>query len=134
MIPPALQQDQEYRAKFAAFEMQSREAGDRIGANFDSRRRPSVQSGYQGSNPTGYQNPAMDRLIDRLSATLDQHEQGLILKEMGEMLAADLPVLPTYFRVQMASMLTGIRALTEDYAGTTMARALARNAHLWDRD
>ncbi|MBM2810202.1 MAG: hypothetical protein HW416_961 [Chloroflexi bacterium] len=134
VVPPARQQDREYRAKFSAFEMQSREAGDNIVANFDSRRRPTPESGYVGSNPTSYSNPAMDRLIDRLSGTLDQPEQGAILREIGETLAADLPVLPTYFRVQMASVIKGVRALAEDYPGTTQARGLARNAYLWDRD
>ncbi|HEY3115284.1 MAG TPA: ABC transporter substrate-binding protein [Chloroflexota bacterium] len=133
VVPPARQQDREYRAKFASFEIQSREPGDHIVGNFDSRRRPTPDNSYVGSNPTSYINPAMDRLIDRLSGTLDEGQQALILKDMGETLAADLPVLPTYFRVQMAAVISGVRAL-DDYPGMTQPRALARNAYLWDRD
>ncbi|MBM2809648.1 MAG: hypothetical protein HW416_407 [Chloroflexi bacterium] len=131
-VPPARQQDREYRAKFSGFEMQSREPGDKIVANFDSRRRPTAENGYVGSNPTSYVNPVIDRLVDRLSGTLDRQEQGLMLKEMGDILASDLPVLPTYFRVQLAAVVKGVRAL-DDYPNTIQARGLARNAHLWDR-
>jgi ABC-type transport system substrate-binding protein len=75
----------------------------------------------------------MDRLSDALYATLDDREQGRLLREAAEILATDVPVIPLYFRTSFAAVRTGIRAL-DDYAGTQGSGAMARNAHLWDRD
>ena len=78
----------------------------------------------------------MDSLIDKLNATLDQREQGLVLKDIGELMANDLPCLPLYFGQNLAGVRKGIRALTDDFSGAYLGGPgiISRNAYLWDRD
>ena len=57
-----------------------------------------------------------------------------MLRELGEILAIDLPALPIYYGVQLAGVRKGVRALADDFAGTTLPGLISRNAHLWDRD
>ncbi|HEY3117259.1 MAG TPA: ABC transporter substrate-binding protein, partial [Chloroflexota bacterium] len=133
IYPPALSQDREYRAKSPGLEIQSRGSGDDVLDNLYSSNRPLPENRYVGSNPSGYNSPAFDRLYDQLTSTIDQGQQGSLIRDMGDILATDMPVLPTYFRVQMALVPKGVHAL-EDYAGTTLARGSARSSYLWDKD
>jgi len=131
-VPPARAQDREYRAKFPGMEFRSSN-GDNVFALFDSRTRPTAESRYVGGNPTGYESPIFDRLLQSLYATLEESQQAIIIREMGEMLATEVPIMPMYVRVDLAAVVKGVRALADDYAGTTFTRGMARNAHLWDR-
>jgi peptide/nickel transport system substrate-binding protein len=132
-IPPsALARDNEFKSKFPGLETRARSTGDEIFVSFDGRLGSSAQNRWQGANTGHYANSALDRLIDKLEGTIDERGQGQVLKEMGEILATDLPALPAYFRSIFAAVGKGVRAL-DDYAfGQT--GTLARQAHLWDRD
>jgi len=107
--------------------------GDGLFRVFDSRLSATPQNRYQGRNRGNYANRGLDRPIDRLYGTIDEREQGLIPKEMGEIMAIDLPAMPVYFGVSLAAVRAGMRALTDDFAGTTRPGLISRNAHLWDR-
>lgn len=135
---PALARDPEWQSKFPALESTARGTGDQIFTTFDGRLPSTAENRWTGANRAHYANPALDRLIDRLHATLPQREQGLVLREMGELLATDLPALPLYFAPAFAAMNRGVRALVDDYAGTRGPASgpglMSRNAHLWDRD
>ncbi|MBM2811325.1 MAG: hypothetical protein HW416_2084 [Chloroflexi bacterium] len=133
----ALQRDVEYKSKFPAIETRARSTGDQIFNSFDTRRHSTPQNRWTGDNSGHYTNPVLDRMIDGLHGTLDKGAQGAILREMGELIAADLPALPTYFRTNFAVVTEGVRAL-EDYAGSRGPGAgpglLSRSSYLWDRD
>ncbi|MBM2809652.1 MAG: hypothetical protein HW416_411 [Chloroflexi bacterium] len=131
-VPPARAQDREYRAKYPGMEFRSSN-GDNIFALFDSTRRPNAENRYVGGNPTGYVNLAFDRLLDRLYAAIEINDQANIIKQMSDMLADDVPVIPMYVRVDLTAVVKDVRALADDYAGTTLTRGMARNAHLWER-
>jgi peptide/nickel transport system substrate-binding protein len=131
--PPALVRDQEYGAKFSGFEANANSSGRNSVKRHHSRERATPENRYAGRNP-GYANPALDRVIDRLFATIEPQPQALLLKEIGEILATDLPVLPTYFQINLAAVRNGIRALVDDYAGADSPGLTSRNAHRWDRD
>jgi peptide/nickel transport system substrate-binding protein len=134
-IPPlSLLRDREFVAKFPGFEASARGSGDFMLAHFDSRQAPTSQNRFVGANAGSYANPALDRLIDRLYSTIPEPEQALLLKEIGELMAADLPALPIYFQVKMAAAGKGVRALVDDFGGTGGPGFLSRGAHLWDRD
>lgn len=134
-IPPiSLARDREYRATFPSVETTSRGRSEDIFISFDGRLHSTAQNRWQGSNISHYANPALDALIDKLEGTLEQEGQGQILKEMGEIMASDLPVLPLYFRPSFVAVRRGIHAMKDDYAGTQGVGAVARYAHLWDRD
>jgi len=99
----------------------------------DSRLQPLPQNRYVGSNGGHYVNPTLDGLLDKLYATVPEREQGVILKELGDIVAADLPMLPMYFGVNTVAALKHVRAL-DDFAGAVRVGTTARNAHLWDRE
>jgi ABC-type transport system substrate-binding protein len=133
MIPGSLMADRPYRATFPGMEFTAHGSGDRMLIRFDGRLcpRPPRFSGSQGGC---YQNPELDRLIDRLYATLDLDQQGLVLKGVGDLFAADLPALPMYYNVTMAAIRKGVDALVDDFRGGTVGPGTtSRNAHLWDR-
>ena len=69
----------------------------------------------------------------RRSARFDLPEQGRVLRDAAEILATDLPVLPTYFAPWLIAVRKPVDALHEDYATTVQLGAVGRNAHLWDR-
>lgn len=130
--PAARARDNEYISTFPALSRTARGVGPTIFIRLDSRQHPTAQNRYTGTASGSYANPAMDRLIDRLYATVDERGQGLLLKEMGELLADDLPLMPLYFAVKMAAMRKGVQALS-DYQGADGPGLVAGNAYLWDR-
>ncbi|MBM2812042.1 MAG: hypothetical protein HW416_2801 [Chloroflexi bacterium] len=128
----ALSQDREYIAKFPSAEISAQSNSDSIFRRFDSRGQPLPENRYVGSNGGHYVNPTLDTLIERLYSSIDARQQGELLKEMGELIATDLPALPMYFSVNTVAALRHVRAL-DDFAGAVRAGGTARNAHLWDR-
>jgi peptide/nickel transport system substrate-binding protein len=131
-IPSALSNDREYSATFPGLRTFSRGSGDEIFPTFDSRQHATPRNRFIGTNVSAYANPSLDGLIDRLASTLDDHEQGRVLQQMGILMADDLPALPTYFRVSPAAVVHGVTAL-DDFAGSIGPGYASRNAHLWDR-
>jgi peptide/nickel transport system substrate-binding protein len=135
VIPTIIQAaDREANATFPSVYVTSRGRSDEVFITLDSRSQATPQTRWQGANLSHYANPALDALIDRLEGTLDEREQGAILRDMGEVLATDLPLLPLYFRPSFVAVRRGIQALADDYAGTRSAGSVARHAHEWDRE
>jgi peptide/nickel transport system substrate-binding protein len=135
LIPsPARSRDNEFTATFPGVTVRARGSGDGILVSFDSRLQATQQTRWNGANFAHYANPRLDALIDRLEATMEVRESGLILKDIGELLATDLPALPLYFRTAFAAARKGVKALTDDYRGVVEAGDMARNAHRWEID
>jgi len=61
---------------------------------------PSPENGFSGQNYTGYSNPLMDDLIDRIERTLDEPARNQLWHELQRLYMTDLPVLPLYWRAQ----------------------------------
>ncbi|MBM2812334.1 MAG: hypothetical protein HW416_3093 [Chloroflexi bacterium] len=136
-VSALLQRDSEYTAHFPAFLARARGTGDTIFVNFDGRTHSTAANRWNGANHGHYANPELDRFIDRLNVTLDERGQAELLRQMGEIMASDLPALPMYYRVSFAAVVRGVSAL-DDYSGTrgpgSAPGLMSRNAHLWDRD
>lgn len=133
VTPPALRRDNEHNVKFPSLEITSQGAGDRIFRRFDSRLRPTPQNRFAGSNSGNYVSPAMDRLIDRFSSTLDENEGASLLREKGELLATDLPVLPLYFHVRTVVGLQHVRGVDDVHGAAGGIGTVGKTGHLWDR-
>ena len=112
--------------------LNARGTGDGVFINLDSRLQSTADTKWSGANLAHYANPALDRISDRLQATINRDAQGPILKEGADILASDLPVMPLYFRIAFAVTTNGVRAL-DDYSAMSDQGFMARNAHLWDR-
>jgi peptide/nickel transport system substrate-binding protein len=133
IVPGSLVSDRAYRATFPGMEITAQGNGDSILTRFDGRQCPTPPR-FSGSQGGCYANPLLDQTIDRLFASIEIRDQGLALKEIGDILAAELPALPMYFDVNVVAVRKGVRAMIDDYAGTNNPGTASRNAHLWDRD
>jgi peptide/nickel transport system substrate-binding protein len=135
LIPsPNLSRDNEFSATFPGVVIRARGSSDGMLVSFDSRLQATQQTRWQGANYAHYASPRLDGLIDSLESTVDPRENGLVLKEVGDLFAANLPALPIYFRSSYAAMRKGVRALTDDYLGHVGDGDMARNAHRWEMD
>ncbi|MPZ13674.1 MAG: hypothetical protein GEU73_04505 [Chloroflexi bacterium] len=133
LVPsPALSRDSEWTATVPGVAIRARAAADQMLVSFDSRLQATEQNRWQGANYAHYASPRLDALIDRLKSTVDVRENGMVLRDAGELLAADLPALPIYFRTAFAAVRQGVKALTDDYTGIVGHGDMARNAHLWE--
>jgi peptide/nickel transport system substrate-binding protein len=130
----AVARDREWQATFPATTVRARGSAEDIFVVFDGRLQATSQNRWQGANYGHYANPALEQLLDQLWSTLDTRGQGELLRQMGEILATDLPALPVYFRTTFAVVRKGIHTLQDDYAATQDLGAMARGAHLWYRD
>jgi peptide/nickel transport system substrate-binding protein len=126
--------DREQRATFPGVNVRARGSGEDVFGAFDSRMQATAQNRWQGGNLSHYANPALDRLLDRLNATLDEQEQAVAFRDIGEIMATDLPALPLYFAVTFAAVRKDVRALRDDFSTLRNTGVLARNAHLWERE
>lgn len=73
---------------------------------------PAAANGYQGQNFTGYRNPEMDALIDRIERELDREKRRALWRRYQQIYAEDLPALPMFFGTTgfvMPLWLDGIR-------------------------
>ncbi|MBM2810058.1 MAG: hypothetical protein HW416_817 [Chloroflexi bacterium] len=131
LVPAALRRDNEHIVKFPGMEVTGQ--GPEFWNRLDSRGRPTAENRYAGSNAGNYVNPAYDRLIDRLLSTLDDNAAALIVKEMGEIMADDLPGLPLYFAPRTAVALGHVRGVDEIFGAPGNMGTISKNAHQWDR-
>jgi peptide/nickel transport system substrate-binding protein len=134
VIPSAARsREPEYRSTFPALDTNDRGASDTVFVTFDGRLQALAENRWSGANFNHYINPAMDRLIDQLYTTVG-NEQAQVIKQMADILAEDVPVLPLYFKMSFVAVRHGVRAMTDDYPGTVDSGAAARHAYLWERD
>ena len=63
-----------------------------------SEEIPTEQNSWVGQNYSGYNNPAMDRIIDSLETDCAEEDQSRLWSELQALYATDLPILPLYFR------------------------------------
>ncbi|HEY3116384.1 MAG TPA: hypothetical protein VGK54_06560, partial [Chloroflexota bacterium] len=99
---------------------------------FDGRLGALPENRWSGANFNHYVKQNVDRLIDQLYATVGE-QQGQVIKQMADILAEDVPVLPLYFKTSFVAVRQGVRAMIEDYPATVDSGAAARRAYLWDR-
>ncbi len=63
-----------------------------------STQIPTAGNNWSGQNYTGYKNPEVDALIDRIEVELDRDKRRALWHRMQVIYATDLPVVPLYFR------------------------------------
>lgn len=59
---------------------------------------PSAENNFAGQNFTGFSNPEMDGLIDKIEVELDREKRKALWQRFQEIYAEELPVIPLYFR------------------------------------
>ena len=63
-----------------------------------SEEIPSEANGWSGQNYTGYADPELDQLLDKLERELDREKRRLMWAKVQQIYATDLPAIPLYFR------------------------------------
>ncbi len=133
-VPARAARDNEYVSVFPGIVIRARGSNETFLDAFDGRLQATAENRWAGGNNGHYMNPMYDRLIDEVWETLDVRQQGTLLREVGAILAADLPAMPLYYRTTFAAARKGIAALENDYEAGGDVGGMARNAYLWDRD
>jgi len=59
---------------------------------------PDKFNNYSGQNYTGYKNPEMNRVLEKIEVELDFRKRKNLWRKLQFMYARDLPVIPLYFR------------------------------------
>ncbi len=73
---------------------------------------PTEENGWSGQNYTGFQNPAMDELIDAIERELDFEKRKRLWADLQALYVEELPVLPLYWRANafpLPKWLKGVR-------------------------
>lgn len=82
---------------------------------------PEEATGWAGQNYTGYRNPAVDNLLDRIEVELDVAQRRALFAELQHIYATDLPALPLFFRAQpfvFPPWLTGVEPTGHQFPTT----------------
>jgi ABC-type transport system substrate-binding protein len=138
IIPQAQQQNREYLQTYSATELMATGEGDRILPRFDFEASATPRNGYAGTNRGHYNNPAVTELLVRYRNELSEPVRGQYLKEIGGLVAEDLPLLPLLFVPLFATVTSNIRGLDDldggHPGGGGYFGGYARTAHLWEKD
>ena len=59
---------------------------------------PSAENAWSGQNYTGFRNPEMDDLIDRIEVELDRAKRKVLWARLQRLYVEELPVIPLYWR------------------------------------
>jgi peptide/nickel transport system substrate-binding protein len=98
------------------------------GSMWRSDRIPSEANGYKGQNYPGYMNDEVTRLLVETDASVDAAERAAKLARVQQILRADLPAIPMYFRPAVVVVRKGVTGI----APTGTLTPLAWNAQEWD--
>jgi len=82
---------------------------------------PSAENNWAGQNYTGFANPKVDDLIDRIEVELDREERETLWHELQRIYVEELPVLPLYFRANpyvLPKWLKGVEPTGHQYPST----------------
>ncbi|HEY3116851.1 MAG TPA: ABC transporter substrate-binding protein, partial [Chloroflexota bacterium] len=135
--PQATAQQTPENLQFPGVQLTGRGAAESALTQFESRRIPTAETRWTGQNTASYSNPDMDRLLGQLFSTLEDRERGNILKQIGDVMAADMPAIPLYWRISFMEVRNTVRGpLVNDHAhmGKDInGYSLPRSAHLWER-
>lgn len=90
-------------------------------ATLHSQEIPTEGNNWSGQNTTGYRNPTMDLLLEKIELELDRTKRKGLWSRLQKLYAVDLPALPLYFRANAfiyPKTLTGIRPTGHQFPST----------------
>jgi peptide/nickel transport system substrate-binding protein len=132
-VPASRSRDLEFRALFPSWEASSSGQGDSILGRLMGPAA-SAQNRWSG-NRGGYEDPAAQALIGRYFSSIAESDQFQTMRDLGEFMATELPLLVTAYSTEHSGVRKGVRALEDVAGGQHSSRpygTYSRNAHLWD--
>jgi len=82
---------------------------------------PSLGNNFSGQNYTGFKNLEMDELLETIEIELDRNKRRAMWRRLQEIYAAELPVIPLYFRANpyiLPMGLSGVEPTGHQYPTT----------------
>jgi peptide/nickel transport system substrate-binding protein len=128
IIPPARLSDREYEATHAG-PLLIAASGENY---WDTRLHPryigNSANRWVGANRSGYANPIVESLIDRIAVTLDEREAVGLHTELVRVAMGDVALFPLYWEVVPVLSLRGVSGIGQvgNQAGST--------ARSWDKE
>jgi peptide/nickel transport system substrate-binding protein len=134
-IPSAQVRNLEYRALYASWEASSAGQSDSVLGRLEG---PAASSANRWTgNRGGYEDPRAQSLLDHYYTSLREADQFQAMKAISDFVAAELPILITYYASDHIGIRRGLHAY-EDLGGGAKVDlpygTYGRNAHLWDVD
>lgn len=131
IMPRALQNDQEYRAKFPGVASSSPMGADLI-TRYRSENIPSETNRWRGGNRGGYSHSDVERFSDQYFATVDVGQRIATHVQLLKLLSDELPSLPLYYQMDVYGIRAGLQAVIPAAPGQGWTAA---NAHLlyWEK-
>jgi peptide/nickel transport system substrate-binding protein len=127
--------NREHRQAYTGVEVTSRGYGDAILTRAQCGES-AVAPRFSGSNGGHYCDQRMEQLIEGYTRSLTRADQGRMIGEIARLHAEDLPAMQLYFRFSNPTVVRGLNALANDFAGGIQAGgyygSYFRNAHLWE--
>lgn len=124
LMPRALQNDQEYRAKFPGVSFSSPSGIDVIN-RFWTDNIPSDANRWRGSNRGGYSNPEYDRVSSEFLRTVDPRARIDLHVRVLKLLSDEVAAIPFYYQVDVYGVRNGLKGVvpTADGQGWTVENA-----------
>lgn len=99
-------------------------------ARFATNQVAAPVNRYAGYNSSGYSNPRLDELYDRLESTIRPEQRDPIQAQILRFVLTELPSMPLYWNV----VGTAMRAPVKNVPPPTFARADGWNVFQWDME
>ena len=131
LMPRALQNDQEYRAKFPGVSSSSPAGPDSI-TRFSSDNIPSDANRWRGGNRGGYSNPEFDRLSNQFFNTIDLQVRNNLHVEIMKLLMDDVAAMPLYYQVDTYAVRSGLQGAVPSAPGQGWTVGNAQGLY-WER-
>ena len=78
---------------------------------FHSTQIPSAENSWEGNNRVGWRNAENDRVMEQITAEMDEARRNALLKRQQEIFADDLPSLPLFFSLSLTTMDRRVRGV-----------------------
>jgi len=127
-VPPARQQDLEYRAAFPGFEISSSGAGFNDLRNIRRSEIRTAENSYRGRNRTGYANPELEGLLDRFYTTIPEQERNTVLRQIVNHLTDRVIIMYLFWEINPTVIADRLVNVTARH----FTAPESWNAHEWD--
>jgi peptide/nickel transport system substrate-binding protein len=134
---PAQSLDLEWAQAFPGVQGTAQTAGDSILNMLYGPTMATARNNYGGNNRGHYNNPRMNDLIDRFRSSLRETDRGPLMREIGDLVGEDQPIIQPNFNPIFGSVRKGVRALGDlsgGYISGGQFGAYSRTAYLWEKE
>jgi len=128
IVPPARQQDLEYRSLFPGTEISSSGASFNDLRNIRRSELRSSDNAYRGRNRTGYANPELESLLDRFYTTIPEQERNAVLGQIVNHLTDRVIIMYLFWEVNPTVIANRLVNVTARH----FSAPESWNAHEWD--